>query len=129
VTTTRASTIVIVEESAAVQELIEQALRETGDSVLVTPNPLEVLDVARRERIDLLVVGLGSRTGLVEHIRAIQPDLRVLYLSDGSDEYAPELERDATLLTPFSFEELRTAIADRLDRSHPGTSVVAGTGP
>jgi len=58
---TRGSTIVIVEESAAVQELVEQALRETGDCVIVSQNPLEVLDVAQRVRIDLLVIDIDAK--------------------------------------------------------------------
>src|SRR2546422_10025985 len=87
--TTRRSTIVIVEESAAVQELVEQALRESGDRVLVTQNALEVLDVARRVRIDLLVIDLGAEAGLLEEVRESQPDLRVLYLSDHTDGQQP----------------------------------------
>jgi CheY-like chemotaxis protein len=59
---------VIVEESAAVQELVEQALRESGNRVLVTQNALEVLDVASRLRIDLLVIDLDSQPALVEEV-------------------------------------------------------------
>jgi DNA-binding response OmpR family regulator len=129
VTATRGSTIVIVEESAAVQELVEQALREGGDRVLVSQNPLEVLDVARRVRIDLLITDLDSWPGLVEQVRASQPDVRVLYLSGGTDEQPPGSERSLPLRTPFSLDELRAAIAARLDRSEPGATVVAGTGP
>jgi DNA-binding response OmpR family regulator len=118
---------VIVEESAAVQELVELALRESGDCVLVTQNALEVLDVANRLRIDLLVVDIDSQPGLVEEIRELQPDLRVLYLSHGTDEQSPGLEGSPLLLTPFSLDELRAAIAARLDRSEPEASVGAGT--
>src|SRR5258706_13305735 len=62
---TRASTVVIVEESAALQELVEQAVRADGDCVLVTGNLLEVLDVARRVRIDGLVGHPESVRGLL----------------------------------------------------------------
>jgi DNA-binding response OmpR family regulator len=127
--TTRGSTIVIVEESAAVQELVEQALRESGDRVLVTQNALEVLDVARRLRIDLLVIDIDSQAGLVEEVRESQPDVRVLYLSDGSDEQPAGLEPSLLLLTPFSLGELRAAIAARLDRSGSGATGGAGTEP
>jgi DNA-binding response OmpR family regulator len=125
--TTRGSTIVIVEESAAVQELVEQALRESGDRVLVTQNALEVLDVARRVRIDLLVIDIDSEPGLVEEVREYQPDLRVLYLSDGVDGQPAGRQRSSLLLTPFSLDELRAAIAARLDRPEPEASVGAGT--
>jgi len=121
------STLVIVEESAAVQELVEQALRRTGDCVLVTQNALEALDVARRVQIDLVVIDLDSEPGLVEEIRESQPHVRVLYLSDGTDGKQADPEHGASLLTPFSLGELRAAIAARLDGSEPEASVGAGT--
>ena len=123
------STIVIVEESPAVQELVEQAVREVGDCVLVTQNALEVLDVARRVRIDLLVIDIDAEPGLVEEVRESQPDLRVLYLSDHTDEQQAGIERSPALLTPFSLGELRAATAALLDRSESGVSGGAGTGP
>jgi len=125
---TRGSTIVIVEKSAAVQELVEQALREGADHLLVSQNALEVLDVARRVRIDLLIIDLDSKPGLVEEIREFQPDLRVLYVSDQTGEQQEDLDLSPRLLTPFSLDELRAAIAAELDRSEPGASVEAGTG-
>jgi DNA-binding response OmpR family regulator len=118
---------VIVEESAAVQELVEQALRESGDRVLVTQNALEVLDVARRVRIDLLVIDIESEPGFVEEIREFQPDLQVLYLSGSTDGQPAVRQRSSVLPTPFSIGELRAAIAARLDGSEPGASVGAGT--
>ena len=105
----------IVEESAAVQELVEQALRASGDHVLVTQNALEVLDVAHRVRIDLLVIDIDSEPGLVDEIRESQPDLQVLYWSDSTDEQLSGRRRSSLLLTPFSLGELRAAIAARLD--------------
>jgi DNA-binding response OmpR family regulator len=122
------STIVVVEESPAVQELLEQAVRQVGDCVLVTQNALEVLDVARRVRIDLLVIDIDSEPGLVEEVRESQPDLRVLYLSDHTDEQPPVTENGLPLLTPFSLGELRVAVAALLDRSESGVSGGAGTG-
>ncbi len=118
----------IVEKSAAVQELVEQALREGADHLLVSQNALEVLDVARRVRIDLLIIDRDSKPGLVEEIREFQPDLRVLYVSDQTGEQQEDLDLSPRLLTPFSLDELRAAIAAELDRSEPGASVEAGTG-
>ncbi|TML80906.1 MAG: response regulator, partial [Actinobacteria bacterium] len=123
------STIVIVEQSAGVQELVEQALRETGHRILVTQNALEVLDVARRVRIDLVVIDLDSEPGLVDEIRSSQPDLRLLYVSDRTDEQPADSEHNPPLLTPFSLDELRMAIAELLERSESEASGGAGTGP
>ena len=122
------STVVIVEESAAVQELVEQALRGTGDCVLVTQNALEALDVARRVRIDLVVIDLDSEPGLLEEIRESQPHVRVLYLSDRPDGQPAE-HGASLLLTPFSLAELREAVSALLDRSELEASGGAGTGP
>jgi DNA-binding response OmpR family regulator len=123
------STIVIVEESPAVQELVEQAVREVGDCVLVTQNALEVLDVARRVRIDVLVIDVDSAPGLVEEVRESQPDLRVLYVSDRADAQQPGTRDGSPLRTPFSLGELRMAVAALLDRSESRVSGGAGTGP
>jgi DNA-binding response OmpR family regulator len=123
------STIVIVEESPAVQELVEQAVREVGDCVLVTQNTLEVLDVARRVRIDVLVIDVDSAPGLVEEVRESQPDLRVLYVSDRADAQQPGTRDGLPLRTPFSLGELRMAVAALLDRSESRVSGGAGTGP
>jgi DNA-binding response OmpR family regulator len=123
----RFSTIVIVEESPAVQELFEQSLREVGACVLVTQNALEVLDVARRVRIDLLVVDIDSEPGLVEEVRTSQPGLQVLYLSDNSDEQQAVVEPSSLLLTPFSLGELRVTIAALLEGAGPAPSGGGGT--
>jgi DNA-binding response OmpR family regulator len=110
------STIVIVEESAAVQDLVEQALRASGNHVLVTQNALEVLDVARRVHIDLLVIDIDSQPGLVEEVRESQPDLRVLYLSDNPVDQPASPGRSLLLLTPFSLSAFRAGIAAGLHR-------------
>jgi DNA-binding response OmpR family regulator len=119
---------VIVEESPAVQELIEQAVRNSGDQVLVTQNPLEVLDVARRLRIDLLVIDIDAHPGLVEEVRQPQPDLQVLYLAEDPVEQPAGPGSGLLLLTPFSLSALRAAIAAGLHRSE-SASGGAGTEP
>jgi len=66
-------TIVVVEQSAAAQELMEHVLREAGHRVLVTRNPQEALELGRRVRIDVLVADVAKLgeggTGLVEQLR------------------------------------------------------------
>jgi DNA-binding response OmpR family regulator len=116
---TRGATIVVVEQSAGAMELIDQALRDTADRVLITQSPPEVLDVADRIRIDLLVIYLADRhlrPTLVDEIRSSQPELRVLYIRDHTEERPPGDDGDGALRTPFSIDELREAVAARLDR-------------
>src|SRR5947209_17769686 len=67
------ATILVVEESAAVRELIEHALRECGHAVLSTKDAFEAFEVARRIRVDLLVLGAlggGRVPTLVRDLRS-----------------------------------------------------------
>ena len=97
----RAATIVVVQESAAVLELIEQALRARGDRVLTTSNPLEALEVIRRVHVDLLILGAADRDtahGVARDLRTIQSELRVIYIGP----------------KPVSLSELTEAVAAEL---------------
>jgi CheY-like chemotaxis protein len=78
-----AGTIVVVHESLAVLELIEQALRGLGHCVLTTSNTLEALDVVRRVTVDLLLLDAAddrAARDLAHDFRTVQPQLRVVYL-------------------------------------------------
>src|ERR671930_387422 len=107
-------TIVVIEESAAVQELLEHALRGVGHRVLVTRDPREAFELARRVRIDVLVCGLALREqrgpGLIRRLREMQPSLRVLFLADRGLADAEAVEDGSTLQTPFSLDELEEAV-------------------
>jgi len=108
------ATILVLEENAAVEELIDQALRESGHRVLATTNALEALEVVRRIRIDVVVVGvlLGERgQTLVDELRSIQPGLRIVSISGSEDEFRG-IDRSARLSSPFSLDDLREAAAD-----------------
>jgi DNA-binding response OmpR family regulator len=80
-------------------------------------------------RIDLVVIDLDSEPGLVDEIRSSQPELRLLYVSDRTDEQPEDSEHHPLLLTPFSLDELRVAIAGLLERSESEATDGGGTGP
>jgi len=113
-------TIIVIEESASVQELLEHALREAGHRVLVTRDPREAFELARRVRIDALVCDLAiveqRGSGLVRRLRELQPSLPVLYLADQGPAGEEALEDGSTLQTPFSLDELQEAVAAAIDR-------------
>jgi len=113
-------TIIVIEESASVQELLEHALREAGHRVLVTRDPREAFELARRVRIDALVCDLAiveqRGSGLVRRLREMQPSLPVLYLVDQGPAGEEALEDGSTLQTPFSLDELQEAVAAAIDR-------------
>jgi CheY-like chemotaxis protein len=115
-------TILVLEENAAVQELIDQALRESGHRVLSTKDALEALEVARRIRVDVLVAGVlleARRQTLIGELRAIQPGLRIVNIC-GPDDDVEKIDRSRTLSSPFSLDELREAVAAGPDQRGDG---------
>jgi DNA-binding response OmpR family regulator len=114
----RSATIVVLEENGAVEDLIDQALRECGHRVLTTQNALEALEVVRRVKVDVLVVGvlLGERGHtLAGEFRSIQSDLRIVSNSSPGDELQG-IEPGALLSSPFSLDDLLEAVEVGLDR-------------
>jgi DNA-binding NtrC family response regulator len=95
------ATIVVVDGHAGVLELMDQALRDAGHHVLVTSEAREVLELARRVHIDVLVADGAlldcTDSSLVRKLQLAQPDLRLLSLS-----------------TSFSLEQLTEAVAELL---------------
>jgi DNA-binding NtrC family response regulator len=100
---TARATVLVLEASPAVQELVDQGLREAGHHVLATGSPEEALEVVRRVRVDVLVTGMvnGGSEALVEELRSIQPDLRLVTIRGASGSEP----------APVSLEALTEAVA------------------
>lgn len=112
------ATILVLEENAAVQELIDQALRESGHRVLTTNNALEALELLQRIRVDIVVVGdlLDERAQtLLGELRAIQAGLRIVSVSGPDGDDLEGIDPSAKLCSPFSLDDLREATAAALD--------------
>jgi CheY-like chemotaxis protein len=109
------ATVVVLEENAAAQELMEQALRASGDRILISNTPSEVLRLSRRVRIDLLVsdAELLAKTdpSLVDRLRSVA---RILYTNSAGDAEHARENGAAVLSSPFSLEELSEAAAAAL---------------
>jgi DNA-binding response OmpR family regulator len=116
VTVTAPATILILEGNPAVEEMIEQALRASGHWVLSTQNSLEALDVVRRIHVDVLVAGdlLEGRQAVVDELREIQPDLRVISIC-GPDDDVDDGDLCARLSMPVALHELRAAVENGLN--------------
>jgi CheY-like chemotaxis protein len=96
--------------------LIDQALRGCGHRVLITADPLEAFELGQRVRIDVLVDDVkpsGERPSLVERLRSLQPELRLVRVLDPEDDF-PEPEDGVLLRRPFSLDELENAVAQAL---------------
>jgi DNA-binding response OmpR family regulator len=99
-----AATILVLEASGAVSELVEQALCGNGHRILSTQSALEALAVARRIQIDLLLAGdlfQQPRDAVVGELRSIQPSLAVVSICDAA---------------PLSLDDLRAVVAETIER-------------
>jgi DNA-binding response OmpR family regulator len=96
------ATVLVLEASPAVQELVDQGLREAGHRVLATGSLEETREVVRRVRVDVLVAGMvdGEVETVFDELRAIQPDLRLVSIP-GANGGAP---------APVSLEALVEAV-------------------
>jgi CheY-like chemotaxis protein len=114
------ATILVLEEHAAVQELIDQVLRASGHRVLSTRSALEAIEVVYRVRIDVLVVGRLERPKqtLVSEVRSIQPGLPIISICDLDDdlEDADPIRR---LRSPLSLEDFCAAVVASLEHRVP----------
>jgi DNA-binding response OmpR family regulator len=75
---------------------------------------------------DVVMPRLSGRE-LAERVRAIVPDVSVLYMSGYPDAKldGPESPRDSLLYKPFHVDELLTRVRDALD-SHPPSAPTSG---
>jgi CheY-like chemotaxis protein len=109
------ATILVLEENAAVQELVDQALRDPGHRVLTTNNALEALELLQRIRVDVIVLGdLVDERGptLVDELRTLQPGLRIVSIAADELEGVDDCVR---LPSPVALDDLREAAAAELD--------------
>jgi DNA-binding response OmpR family regulator len=117
VTVCGSATILVLEENAAVQELVEQALRDLGHRILSTQNTLEALEVVRRVRVDVLVAGhlvQDRLNAVVNELRSLQPQLSVVTICAQEDEL-DQVDLGAALSPPFSLSDLRAVITAGLE--------------
>jgi PAS domain S-box-containing protein len=122
-------TILLVEDTESLQEVIRETLEERGYNVLLASNGEQALALAsdRERRIDLLLTDvvmpkLGGGQ-LAQLISALRPTLRVLYMSgytDGAISHHGVLGEGVLLLEkPFTADHLAKAVRNALDRPTP----------
>ncbi len=129
--------VLVVEDEPDVRRMAERILTKGGYSVIGTPQGAEALEICQpgRQQIDLLLTDvimpemLG--TELVERVRALRPNLPVLYMSGYSHEVlAPQALTEsgcsAFIEKPFSAQALRATARELLDR--PGGAEGDGGG-
>lgn len=123
------ATILLVEDEDGVREAARRILARAGYTVIDASRPDAALrDVADRiGTIDLLLTdmvmpGMSGRE-LVKQLRALRPDLRVVYMTGYSDELAARREEaleGPILGKPFTREPLLALVARGLDSPPAG---------
>jgi CheY-like chemotaxis protein len=88
----RGKTILLVEDAARVREVVREILETTGYDVLVARHGAEALQISNAFEgpIHLMVtdVVMPQMSGreLAQHLAALRPDMRVLYMSGYTDD-------------------------------------------
>ena len=124
-----AETILLVEDEAAVQFLVEAVLTRQGYNVLTAATGAQAVAVWQQYRtgISLLLTDLVMPDGmsgkeLGRRLSAEQPGLRIIYMSGYSAEIAgkdfPLKDGVNFLPKPFSGTKLLTAVRTNLDARH-----------
>jgi two-component system, cell cycle sensor histidine kinase and response regulator CckA len=123
-------TIMVVEDEAALRELVHEILKKKGYTVLEAATGTQALNVwaQERHRVDMLFTDLLMPEGmtgyeLAQRVLADKPELKVLYTSG----YSPEsvysgfqaLEGVHFLQKPYQPEMLAQAVRNCLDGKEP----------
>ncbi len=129
-------TVLVVEDSESLRDLIGELLTEQGYKVLAVTQGEEALALVRegKHRVDVVLTDvvmpkLGGGE-LVKRLRTIHPELRVIYMSgytSGAITRQGVLEDGAVLLEkPFAAEKLARTLRLVLDRGQADGSPASG---
>lgn len=112
-------TVLVVDDEATVRGLERRVLSESGYDVAEAADGQQALDyLAKGEPLALLVADLDmpvlSGDKMVSKVRALRPDLKVLFVTAHIDKLMdarPLWEGEAFLEKPFSINGLREAVS------------------
>ncbi len=113
-------TVLLVDDQAAIRQLVERQLRAGGYRVIPAASGREALAILTRQAdsIDLLLTDvmmpgmIGAQ--LVAIVQLRWPTVRPMYLTGGVEDWAGELMRETgaeCLTKPFTAGQLRSALA------------------
>lgn len=122
-------TILVVEDEPSVRTLVRDELQKLGYRVIEARSGIEACLLATQQvgSLELLVTdvvmpGMGGRE-LAQHLSAIKPDLRTLFMSGYMDDVGimagQEEGTSSFLQKPFTPEVLAHAVRDLLDLQTP----------
>jgi PAS domain S-box-containing protein len=119
-------TVLLVEDEPAIREVAARLLRERGYHVLVAANGDEALQLARshsKDKIHLLITDVVmprlSGKMVADQLKALQPDMKVLFISGYADDTVIQPGKGDTspafLQKPFSPALLAHKIREMMD--------------
>lgn len=122
-----AANILVVDDDAVTQELLQEVLTEAGYSVVTSGSGEEALEVGKQHSFDVIIsdMKLGPNLSGLDVLRAykeIQPDSEVILITAfGSMETAIEAVKAGAfdyLSKPFKIEEVRLQVERALGNRH-----------
>lgn len=123
-------TILLVEDDAAVRELLRDELRKLGYRVFEAKHGLEACLAGAQQLgelqlllTDVVMPGMNG-TELAKHLRVIKPELKLLFISGYSDDVQIGAgdPSSAYLQKPFTLETLARTIRELLDVKETGVT-------
>jgi len=122
-------TILLVEDEEAVRSFAARALRMRGYNVLEAPGGDEALEIVKSggQTIHLLItdVVMPNMDGptLVRHVRALRPDMRIMFMSGYAEEAFRRHDEKAEdlhfLPKPFGLKQLAAKVKEVLSGAPP----------
>jgi CheY-like chemotaxis protein len=138
-TSTGTETILVVEDDAALRELMHEMLEPAGYRILLAGDGAEALQIAELNEgdIHLLVTDVGmpnmGGTDLADRITANRTDMKVLYVSGHSDRHIAGNgsfnPARAYLQKPFTCDALLQSVREVLDMPKQASIVIADDDP
>jgi DNA-binding NtrC family response regulator len=112
-------TVLVMDASGDIRELMRLALADTGVRVVVAESCAEALAVAAGIHVDLLIADVvlpdSDGLALAAMLRDMRPELRVIFVSAWFDHpMFPDLTGEVVLSKPFRLEEFRSAVENAL---------------
>jgi PAS domain S-box-containing protein len=123
-------TVLVVDDEPLLRGLARAILEGQGYKVLLAGDGVEAVETYRRERSDLVVLDLTmprlSGREALRHLRAIDPEVRVLFASGYTAEHLRPEDHEQTLgfvKKPYRPEDLAYAVRTALDRGRAALAI------
>ena len=118
--------VMVVEDDAAVRELLREILKRAGHEVMAAVNGKEAIALYKENRADLIITNIlmPEKEGLetIQDLRREYPDVKIIAISGGGQigpaDYLEVARRFGALRTfskPFDRKELLKAVGELLE--------------